>query len=521
MGFTSKYPYTDYHEMNLDWFLGQFKELVSDWDDFKTYMENEWENVKNDWETLYNYVHDYFDNLDVQAEIDHKLDEMLLNGDFDAPIASAAGAWLLAHLATPSTPPIDNTLSVASAAADSKTVGDLCLHGNARVVTAADPWLVDADYAEENQIYLIQDENVVSRLPADVLSKGTLWTIAYEPGHNDGRIQFYVTGESNQAFCYRLKWAGAWRNWKVTRALGIEGSGYGVVHSGQLLITDADTVQPETIYTIGEVGVVANLPIDSTELGTLMTYSFRKTTPEGGICQIFIDTRACMYHRICWGYPGVWGDWQLTSNNYQIKGSGIGHVSLSTPLISDADNAGINTIYVITEEGAVANLPSDCWSRGTLMTYNYKNINEGGCVQKYVDLVGNTFERVRWGLPGTWKPWVWLNQPIANMSMFETMAVIGDSYSSGTVYINGVSTTNKQKSWAQILARSHGIDCKNFTHAGVTCRTWQTYSDCMPLMLADTTHREIYFIALALPCTANENSFSIKSAIIAYEYITG
>lgn len=30
--------------------------------------------------TLYNYVHDYFDNLDVQQEIDHKLDEMVSQG---------------------------------------------------------------------------------------------------------------------------------------------------------------------------------------------------------------------------------------------------------------------------------------------------------------------------------------------------------------------------------------------------------------------------------------------------------
>lgn len=80
MGFFDKYPYTDFHELNLDWFLSQFKSLVTDWDDFKTYIENEWDNVKTDWETLYNYVHDYFDNLDVQTEIDNKLNQMALDG---------------------------------------------------------------------------------------------------------------------------------------------------------------------------------------------------------------------------------------------------------------------------------------------------------------------------------------------------------------------------------------------------------------------------------------------------------
>ena len=39
-------------------------------------------------------------------------------------LADAAGAWLEDNLATPSTPPIDSSLSVANAAADAKTVGD-------------------------------------------------------------------------------------------------------------------------------------------------------------------------------------------------------------------------------------------------------------------------------------------------------------------------------------------------------------------------------------------------------------
>ena len=32
---------------------------------------------------LYNYVHDYFKNLDVQDEINNKLDEMVTSGEFE------------------------------------------------------------------------------------------------------------------------------------------------------------------------------------------------------------------------------------------------------------------------------------------------------------------------------------------------------------------------------------------------------------------------------------------------------
>ena len=40
-----------------------------------------------DFTTLYNYVHDYFDNLDVQAEVDHKLEEMAEDGTLTDIIA--------------------------------------------------------------------------------------------------------------------------------------------------------------------------------------------------------------------------------------------------------------------------------------------------------------------------------------------------------------------------------------------------------------------------------------------------
>lgn len=35
MGFFNKYPYTDFHELNLDWVLNMLKELDKEWDEFK------------------------------------------------------------------------------------------------------------------------------------------------------------------------------------------------------------------------------------------------------------------------------------------------------------------------------------------------------------------------------------------------------------------------------------------------------------------------------------------------------
>lgn len=126
--FFNKYPYTDFHELNLDWVIERVKKLTEDWAATLT----EWNNTEEEWQQLYDYVHDYFDNLDVQQEINTKIDQMILNGTF-ATIATpiienqviiTTTAWLADHITQPTTPAIDTSLSIAGAAADSKTVGD-------------------------------------------------------------------------------------------------------------------------------------------------------------------------------------------------------------------------------------------------------------------------------------------------------------------------------------------------------------------------------------------------------------
>lgn len=76
---------------------------------------------------LQTYVNTYFDNLDVQEEINNKLDEMATSGALvtilQPTISDEVGDWLTDHIG-PTTPAIDNTLSVSGAGADAKVTGD-------------------------------------------------------------------------------------------------------------------------------------------------------------------------------------------------------------------------------------------------------------------------------------------------------------------------------------------------------------------------------------------------------------
>lgn len=134
-----KYPYTDFNEYNLDWVIVRIKELTEQWVAYKTKMDADWANMQSDWtamkadlEELKAYITNYFDNLDVQQEINHKIDQMAADGSLLALIqstvisqtTSATEAWLAAHVNPQTGYVVDNTLSIAGAAADSKTTGD-------------------------------------------------------------------------------------------------------------------------------------------------------------------------------------------------------------------------------------------------------------------------------------------------------------------------------------------------------------------------------------------------------------
>ena len=79
---------------------------------------------------LQSYVNNYFDNLDVQQEIDNKLDAMVLNGTLTRLVRPFVGEavedWLEDHVEpTGSVVLLDRTMTVRGAAADAEAVGNL------------------------------------------------------------------------------------------------------------------------------------------------------------------------------------------------------------------------------------------------------------------------------------------------------------------------------------------------------------------------------------------------------------
>lgn len=123
MPFFDHFPYTNLHNVNLDWVLQKVKE----WGAMVEQNNQNFIDLQAANESFKEYVTSYLTNLDVQEEINNKLDDMLQSGvliPYLQPyIVTTVTDWLDENI-TPTTPAIDATLSIAGAAADAKATGD-------------------------------------------------------------------------------------------------------------------------------------------------------------------------------------------------------------------------------------------------------------------------------------------------------------------------------------------------------------------------------------------------------------
>lgn len=175
-------PYSNFHDMNLDWLIKEWyhtkEALMGDqhqWEEFKENMEKAWNDYKTAVddriasfesetnaniderfqtiiksneayqkainakvnanttavEDLKKYVNDYFSDLNVQNEINNKIDSMVVDGSFlniiHDNMSEVVQRWLDTHISQPTVPALDKTLSFSGACADSETVGKFAM----------------------------------------------------------------------------------------------------------------------------------------------------------------------------------------------------------------------------------------------------------------------------------------------------------------------------------------------------------------------------------------------------------
>lgn len=128
MGIFRQFPYSNFHDMNMDEIIKIVKNMLEEWAQYYTTWDNWKEQVTTEWSEMQAFINNYFDNLDVQDEINNKINAMVSSGEFseivDPYVPPAVSAWLAAHITTPETVVIDDTLSIEGACADAKATGN-------------------------------------------------------------------------------------------------------------------------------------------------------------------------------------------------------------------------------------------------------------------------------------------------------------------------------------------------------------------------------------------------------------
>ena len=117
MGIFQQFPYSNFHEFNLDQIIKIMRE-----------MQDEWEATKTEWNDMKDFINNYFDNLDVSEEVYGALVKMahngILSGIIDPTIISATSSWLAEHITQPVGVVIDDSLSIQGACADAAATGN-------------------------------------------------------------------------------------------------------------------------------------------------------------------------------------------------------------------------------------------------------------------------------------------------------------------------------------------------------------------------------------------------------------
>ena len=148
---------------------------------FKTVKEmfDAQDELVKSYKALYDFVNQYFTNLDLQAEVNKKIEEMKDSGEIlnllKPTVSNEVSTWLTSNITNPSNPPIDKSLTVENAAADSKVVGERLLKDG----LSYSKQFSDSAYFKGSSISSRTDVNGTSYISFDNYNKAEAGTRPY------------------------------------------------------------------------------------------------------------------------------------------------------------------------------------------------------------------------------------------------------------------------------------------------------------------------------------------------------
>ena len=415
-------------------------------------------NLHTAYEQLQNYVNNYFASLDVQEEINNKLDELVQDGTLTNLLKGLIGdnsyPVFVNSTENMSNPKLIYVLSSnghiyaynGSSFYDTGLIygSTNCYRPSNVMITKNNytQYFTDVNNAEPGITYYLLlngfDGNEIQNIPS-YRDSGCLSTYNYDSSNPDGLYQIFVShfevffrGESGTGT------EKVWGEWLKVPFGAISPSNIQLSHASHT-INDANKAIEGYIYFItGDLTEedTANLP-EYGRYGTLTTFYWSTNNPHGKYQLYCADNRMYFRTETGSGATSTWSKWlRVTMNGIMPSNTQLSH---SSHTINDANEAIEGYIYLIsgdlTEEDT-ANLP-EYGRYGTLTTFYWSTNNPHGKYQLYCT-DGRMYFRTETGsgVTSTWSSWKELtNQSVGDnnsgLSMFDTIVSIGDSLSCG------------------------------------------------------------------------------------------
>ena len=417
---------------------------------------------------LQEYVDNYFTNLDVQEEINNKLDSMVESGELTALIGAYVDPRLITFENTVNTRLQNQDLTIAN------------LQSSSPLIVSATSKMIDP-----TKVYVLSSNMHI----------------------------YYYNG--SQFVDSTIAYAGG---------TAIMSGYYSLLNTSTMwesFSNDFNNLVANKIYLCNQPSsvVLTNAPY-STFNGLVMCFNHRDTTTSG-LFQLAHNPTRGLYYRECWGT--TWGSWKHIATTDDLSeyanavlgyGSIINTSTAWTAFENDFNNLLPNKIYTVQNTNGVTQLHTPTGSNvsGTVYSFSYKNGNYDGETQLFINAANNhIYYRIRWG--GSWHDWTdlisdgYINPTLNNRydelyKVFDTVGIIGDSLASGESAYKDGSTTKYidiyEKSWGQFMARDSGNTYYNFSNGGLNTRTWFTTTEGYPTASDGNHNCKAYIIGLGV-----------------------
>lgn len=464
-------PVEGLHEFNLDWFLNKFKELREKWDE-----------TEAAWLALKEYVNTFFDELDVQEEINNKIDDMKESGELGRLIYSLINSSIfpafvdsIADMTNKAIPYVltpEGYIYTWSGDAWTNTGvmygGGIEAIASSRVVINNDNYgdYRDFNLLSKNKVYAFTSrgiENMLNRPPTT--QNGTLLDYAYDGRDNivGGRIQLYF--DTTNKMYYRQQFGTTWGSWSPN----IYGE---YTHDTDFNANDVAAPSVHYLYNLRDT---QNLPLNFTQ-GALITLSAsmpNRISSQNVALQNIISTAGTFMYRFKWN--GVFSKWIKLNN---IGGIITNLSQIGVNALADFDG---NSFYTMTD--TILKSLTDCpaglpeANNPTVISrsiYNDPLTNQSTATQ---EIITYKYHLMRRKHSGVWESWRYVKKRCG-------LLISGDTIEQYTEYHNAdsiISTENAVIGLTafenenveminypyrsdQLLSRTNGVDGINPTY---------------------------------------------------------